>query len=114
MALESCAWCGVGVEPDDGLRLVEPDAARHAAFCTTGHLRRWVVAFAPWTPGTGLAFGDRGEGLGSCTACGAALDEHRLLLVRHRGALRLADAFCGVRHLRDWARASDGRWRAGA
>jgi hypothetical protein len=31
--------------------------------------------------------------------------------VHHRGEHRIADAFCGADHLRDWAQAG-GRWRA--
>jgi hypothetical protein len=34
-----------------------------------------------------------------------------VLLVRHRGAHRIGDAFCGTPHLLEWAKAG-GRWRS--
>jgi hypothetical protein len=111
MAREHCGWCGDEVPGDGGLRLVEPEGVRRAAFCSLGHLRRWSESWEPWTTGSPLAFGDRGDGLGSCATCGDPLGEERLLLVRHRGALRFADAFCGAEHLRSWA-SSGGRLSA--
>jgi hypothetical protein len=33
-----------------------------------------------------------------------------VLLVRHRGEHRVADGFCSVDHLNEWAKAG-GRWR---
>jgi hypothetical protein len=34
-----------------------------------------------------------------------------VLLIRHRGEHRIADAFCGADHLLEWAKAG-GRWRS--
>ena len=50
------------------------------------------------------------DALGRCVQCGDALGDTRVLLVRHRGEHRIADAFCGVEHLLEWAKAG-GRWR---
>ena len=66
----------------------------------------------------GLALGGGGvtEPAGSeawplrCSHCVSQLDEEYVLLVRHRGEHRIADGFCSVTHMRDWAKAG-GRWR---
>jgi hypothetical protein len=50
------------------------------------------------------------EGVTDCAHCGTALTEAHVLLVRHRGEHRVADAFCSVDHLNEWAKAG-GRWR---
>lgn len=109
MATEQCSWCGETVEPDDGFRASEPEADRHAVFCRLEHVVPWVIQGAHWTPGAGLAEDDDSDALGACARCGAELDDKRVLLVRHRGEHRIADAFCGAEHLLEWARAG-GRW----
>jgi hypothetical protein len=38
------------------------------------------------------------------------VDDLHLLLLRHRGEARVADDFCSVDHLLEWAKAG-GRWR---
>jgi hypothetical protein len=50
------------------------------------------------------------EGARECSHCGAELPEAHVLLVRHRGEHRVADAFCSVDHMNEWAKAG-GRWR---
>lgn len=109
MADEKCSWCGEPVEPDDGLRACEPDADRRAVFCRLEHVVPWVIQGAHWTPGTGLTDSDDSAALGACVRCGAELDDKRVLLIRHRGEHRIADAFCGAEHLLEWAKAG-GRW----
>ena len=52
-------------------------------------------------------------GSGRCAHCTAPLDDTYVLLVRHRGEHRIADAFCNPDHLLDWAKAG-GRWRGAA
>jgi hypothetical protein len=46
----------------------------------------------------------------SCSQCDKELGEVHILLVRHRGEHRVADYFCGVDHLLEWAKAG-GRWQ---
>ena len=46
----------------------------------------------------------------TCSHCGAELTEAHVLLVRHRGEHRVADGFCSVDHLNEWAKAG-GRWQ---
>jgi hypothetical protein len=105
-----CSWCGVGVGADEGFRACEPAGERRAAFCRLEHVVPWVIQGAHWEPGTIVAPGDSDEGVGRCAHCGGALGDRRVLLVRHRGEHRIADAMCGVDHLLQWARAG-GRWR---
>ena len=50
------------------------------------------------------------EGASNCSHCDAELTDAHVLLVRHRGEHRVADAFCGVDHLTEWAKAG-GRWQ---
>jgi hypothetical protein len=97
------------VEPEDGFRARQPKADRRATFCRLEHVVPWVMQGARWEPGAGLDPDDDGAGLGRCVRCGSTLGETRLLLVRHRGEHRIADAFCGTEHLLEWAKAG-GRW----
>jgi hypothetical protein len=110
MASEQCSWCGVAVTADDGFRAAEPAGERRATFCRLEHIVPWVIQGAHWEPGTLLAPGEPDAALGRCAHCGGALDEGRILLIRHRGEHRIADAFCRMDHLLEWAKAG-GRWR---
>ena len=49
--------------------------------------------------------------ISACSHCEAALGEVHVLLVRHRGEFRIADGFCSVDHLQEWATAG-GRWQS--
>jgi hypothetical protein len=109
MRAEPCSWCGVPVETGEGFRACEPEADRRAVFCRLEHVVPWAIQGAHWEVGNGLDPGDDGEALGRCVRCGSLLDGTRLLLVRHRGEHRIADAFCGTAHLLEWAKAG-GRW----
>ena len=64
---------------------------------------------AHWEPGAldEPAEVDSGQ---RCSQCDAELGEVHVLLVRHRGDHRVADAFCSVEHMSDWAKAG-GRWQ---
>jgi hypothetical protein len=104
---ERCTWCGADVEPDDGFRAYEPAGERKAAFCRLEHLVPWRIQGAIWEPGRAPELGDAPS---SCSHCDAALGDVRVLLVRHRGEHRIADGFCSVEHMADWAKAG-GRWR---
>lgn len=105
---ERCTWCGAEVERDDGWRAYEPAGARRAVFCRLEHVIPWEMTDAHWEAGTPpegapAATPDR------CAHCDAELGEVHVLLVRHRGEHRIADAFCDVDHLGEWAK-SGGRW----
>jgi hypothetical protein len=106
-----CSWCGVPVGTDEGFRATEPEGERKAAFCRLEHVVPWAIQGAHWEPGTILQPGEPDDGLGRCAHCGGPLGDRRVLLVRHRGEHRIADAFCGVDHLLQWAKAG-GRWQA--
>jgi hypothetical protein len=107
---ERCTWCDASVEPGDGFRVGEPAGERHAIFCRLEHVVPWVITGARWEAGA------RGEppagsaGDSTCAWCERELGEVQVLLVRHRGEHRVGDAFCGVDHLLEWAKAG-GRWR---
>jgi hypothetical protein len=103
-----CTWCGAEVEPDDGFRAYEPAGERRAAFCRLEHVVPWSIQGAHWEAGEipGLPTLEDGR----CSQCGAELTDAHVLLIRHRGEHRVADAFCGVDHLTEWAKAG-GRWR---
>jgi hypothetical protein len=121
---ETCTWCGVEVEADDGFRAYEPAGERRATFCRLEHLIPWSIQGAHWLPGElpegALQAKPRSdpisggpaldEGASNCSHCDAELTDARVLLVRHRGEHRVADAFCGVDHLTEWAKAG-GRWQ---
>jgi len=109
---EQCTWCGVEVDPDEGLRLAEPEGERRAAFCRLEHIVPWVMQGAHWEPGTIPEIDEDAIGLGVCAHCGDELGDPRVLLVRHRGEHRIADVFCELEHLLDWTKRG-GRWRSG-
>ena len=107
---EQCSWCGDPVDADDGFRAAEPDGERKAVFCRLEHIVPWIIQGAHWDPGRIVEDGEPDDGLGRCADCGGPLAERRVLLVRHRGEHRIADAFCELDHLLEWAKAG-GRWR---
>ena len=111
MSSGPCSWCGVEVSEGEGFRAAEPVGERKAIFCRLEHIVPWVIQGAHWDPGTILEPEDDDAGLGRCAHCGAELDDGRVLLIRHRGEHRIADAFCGTDHLFEWAKAG-GRWRS--
>jgi hypothetical protein len=104
-----CTWCGAGVEPEDGYRLAEPAGARRAVFCRLEHVVPWAIQGPAWEAGEIEEPSGIEESLDRCAHCDAALDDTRVLLVRHRGGHRIPDAFCSVEHAADWAK-SGGRW----
>jgi hypothetical protein len=97
----------VGIDPEDGFRATEPIGERRAAFCRLEHVVPWVLHGAHWEAGT-VPFKDD-EALAVCAQCGGPSGDTRVILVRHRGEHRIPDAFCGVDHIQQWARAG-GRW----
>jgi hypothetical protein len=105
-----CTWCGADVDEDEGFRATEPVGERRAVFCRLEHVVPWIIQGAHWDAGTFLDDDDPGTGLGECVQCGTTVGDTRLLLVRHRGAHRIADVFCTTEHLLEWAKAG-GRWR---
>ena len=104
----ACTWCGTPVAPDAGYRAAEPAGDRRAVFCRLEHVVPWVIQGSDWLPGSEP--GPQHNGLGRCAWCANPVDEHVVLLVRHRGAHRIGDAFCGTPHMLGWAKAG-GRWR---
>ena len=110
---EPCTWCGAPVDDDDGFRALDPRHGRRAVFCRLEHVVPWGMAGATWEPAGPAADGDPDLGLGVCAHCGVELGDDAVVLVRHRGAHRIGDAFCDVAHLGEWAKRG-GRFRAGA
>jgi hypothetical protein len=107
---ERCSWCGKEVEPGDGWRAAEPAGERVAAFCRLEHVVPWSIQGPSWDAGAlseppGLA-----DALTECAHCGAALADDYVLIVRHRGAHRIPDAFCSADHMAEWAKRG-GRWQ---
>ncbi len=103
---EHCTWCGAAVEPGDGFRAYEAAGARSAVFCRLEHVVPWAIRGAYWEAWEG----DDADGLEACAWCEAPLGELHVALVRRRGEARIPDGFCGVDHLREWAKAG-GRYR---
>ncbi|HVW16700.1 MAG TPA: hypothetical protein VHB30_00485 [Solirubrobacteraceae bacterium] len=109
MSPEPCNWCDAPVGRDEGFRASRPGVGERAVFCRLEHVVPWLLRGASWEAGSGLEPGDDDAGLGRCALCGERLGEERVLLVRHRGAHRIADGFCGTEHMLTWAK-SGGRW----
>jgi hypothetical protein len=103
-----CSWCGLAIEPDDGYRAYEPAGERVASFCRLEHVVPWAIQGPHWEAGETPA-GVAALAPDRCSRCEAELTETLVLLIRHRGEHRIADAFCSAEHLREWAGAG-GRW----
>jgi hypothetical protein len=108
--MEHCIWCGTEVEPEDGYRAYEPAGERRAVFCRLEHVIPWSIQGAHWDAGELTEPVSLEEGASRCSHCGEQLTDAHVLLVRHRGDYRVADAFCSVDHLNEWAKAG-GRWQ---
>ena len=105
-----CSWCGAEVEEGDGFRAYEPAGDRTATFCRLEHAVPWAINGAHWSAGALADPEEIDSGPRRCSRCDAELGEVHVLLVRHRGAHRIADGFCSVDHMREWANAG-GRWQ---
>jgi hypothetical protein len=79
-------------------------------FCRLEHVIPWSIQDAHWDPGPFTEPPALDQGPLQCSHCGAELTDVHVLLVRHRGEHRVADAFCSVDHMEDWAKAG-GRWQ---
>jgi hypothetical protein len=108
---EQCTWCATGVGADEGFRVGEPESERKAVFCRLEHVVPWIMQGAAWDDGSIVGNGEPDDALGRCALCGADLGAERVLVVRHRGRHRIADAFCRLDHLLEWAKGG-GRYKA--
>ena len=108
MPAETCTWCGESVEPGDGYRAYEPAGERSAVFCRLEHVVPWGIRGARWDPGE-MAEPEGTDSHTECAHCGKELGEAHVVLVRHRDAHRIPDAFCSADHMVEWAKAG-GRW----
>ena len=116
--METCTWCGTGVEESDGFRAYEPAGERRAVFCRLEHIVPWAIQGPHWEAGalsesdppSPVEPEDSDRSIRWCSHCRSELGEVRVLLVRHRGEHRIADHFCSVEHMADWAKAG-GRWQ---
>jgi hypothetical protein len=106
--VSACTWCGTDVATGDGFRALEPAGARRAVFCRLEHVVPWAIRGAHWEPlAEDVAVP---ADVTACAHCGARLGDAPVLLVRERGDARVADGFCSVEHLLEWAKAG-GRYR---
>ena len=107
---EVCNWCGKAVEREDGFRAAEPAGERRAVFCRLEHVVPWAMQGAHWDPGVVDEPSGLLQDIVRCAQCAEPLGDAAVYLVRHRGEHRIPDGFCGVEHLKEWAKAG-GRWR---
>ncbi len=105
-----CSWCGAGVEAGDGFRAYEPAGDRRATFCRLEHVVPWTMQGPHWEAGEFSEPPELDDASARCAHCDAELGDVHVLLVRHRGDHRVADAFCSVDHMSEWAKAG-GRWQ---
>lgn len=109
MRAEPCNWCGAEVGAGDGFRAYVPAGERRAVFCRLEHVAAWGLRGARWDPGRPEEVAAVDETLTRCAWCETGLTDAHVLLIRARGDHRVPDGFCGVEHLREWAKAG-GRW----
>ena len=101
---DRCSWCGGAVK--DGYRAYEPAGNRRAVFCRLEHVVPWAIRGATWEAAEAP---DR-PSQAICSWCDRVLEAAHVLLLRSRGEHEVADAFCNVTHLLEWAKAG-GRYR---
>ena len=92
------------MEDDDGFRAYEPEGERRAVFCRLEHVIPWAMQDAHWEAGELDEPPSLDEGATQCSHCDAELGDVHVLLVRHRGEHRVADGFCSVEHMQQWAK----------
>ena len=83
-------------------------SVRSASQCE--HVVPWAIQGAHWEAGALAEPPEVDAGPLRCSHCDAELGDVHVLLVRHRGEHRVADAFCSVEHMSEWAKAG-GRWQ---
>ncbi len=93
---------------ENGWHAYETSRARTVAFCRLEHLVPWAMRGGAWEPGPD-ELPPESEHEQRCAACGEELGPERVVIVRHRGPHRIADAFCSADHMTEWAKAG-GRW----
>ena len=70
----------------------------------------WAISGPHWDAGALAEPPELDAAVTNCAHCDAELGDVHVLLVRHRGGHRIADAFCSVEHAKAWA-AAGGRWQ---
>jgi hypothetical protein len=101
---DRCSWCGGVVE--DGYRAYEPAGNRRAVFCRLEHVVPWAIRGARWEAAEAPDHARQT----TCSWCDEPLADTHVLLLRARGEHEVADAFCNLAHLLEWAKAG-GRYR---
>ena len=105
-----CDWCGVGLDEDEGLRLIQPKRNLGASFCRLEHMVPWLMKKNDWhiwpkveVPPTAGP---------DCARTGTELGDDAWYVVRHPGGAEVADGFIGHDAVLEWARAG-GRYAPG-
>lgn len=102
------------VEADEGFRVADPQNETCAVFCRLEHVVPWGIQGALWESHPAPPPDDSAQTIGSCARCGQELGENLIVIVRHRGVHRIADGFCDLDHLLEWAKAGGRYGVAGA
>ncbi len=100
---DRCDWCGVGLDQDDGYRLLWPKRNMGAAFCRLEHVVPWMMQKNDWHIWSDVQVPEDADA--RCARTGLELDEDALYLVRHRGEFRVADGFSSAEAVLAWAKA---------
>ena len=105
-----CDWCGVGLEKDDGLRLIQPKRNLGASFCRLEHMVPWLMKKNDWHiwPKVEVPASAGPD----CAQTGKELEDDAWYVVRHPGGTEVADGFIGHDAVLEWARAG-GRYAPG-
>ena len=108
--LGKCDWCGVGLEDEDGVRLLKPARNMGAAFCRLEHVVPWLMKKNDWHILGPTEIPD--SATPTCSVTGEDLDESSIYLVRWPSGVEVADGFQDSDALLEWAR-SGGRYAPG-
>lgn len=105
-----CDWCGVGLDADEGLRLIQPHRNLGASFCRLEHVVPWLMQKNDWHIWPKVEVPP--EAAPVCAQTGKELDEDAWYLTKRRGDVEVADGFTGAEAVLDWSKAG-GRYAPG-
>ncbi len=101
---DKCDWCGVGLDEDDGFRLLWPKRNMGAAFCRLEHVVPWMMQKNDWHIWNQVEV--PADASPNCSQTGEDLDEDTAVyLVKHRGEARIPDGFVDLEAALAWAKA---------
>ncbi len=105
-----CDWCGVGLDENEGLLLIQPSRNLGASFCRLEHMVPWLMKKNDWHIWSKVEVpASAGP---NCAQTGVELEDDAWYVTRHRADTEVADGFISHDAVLAWAKAG-GRYAPG-